>query len=67
MMTGIRFMDDMTCPRRSTVHPSQLQRRESNDGELSRRYEIDASRTVTHGAARQAKMRVTPSPIMPLP
>ncbi|KAF8499454.1 Spc7 kinetochore protein-domain-containing protein [Gautieria morchelliformis] len=30
-MTGIRFMDDMTCPRRSTVHPSQLQRRESND------------------------------------
>ena len=33
MMTGIRFMDDLTCPRRSTVHPSQLQRRESNDGE----------------------------------
>ncbi|KAF8592058.1 hypothetical protein K439DRAFT_1537791 [Ramaria rubella] len=32
-MTGIRFMDDLTCPRRSTVHPSQLQRRESNEGE----------------------------------
>ena len=32
-MTGIRFMDDMTCPRRSTVHASQLQRREFNDSE----------------------------------
>lgn len=26
-MTEIRFMDDLTCPRRSTIHPSKFDRR----------------------------------------
>jgi kinetochore protein Spc7/SPC105 len=28
-MTEIKFMDDLTCPRRSTIHPSQFDRRHS--------------------------------------
>lgn len=24
MMTGVKFMDELTIPRRSTIHPSQL-------------------------------------------
>jgi kinetochore protein Spc7/SPC105 len=29
-LTGIKFMDGMTVPRRSSVHPSQLRRRRSS-------------------------------------
>ncbi|GJJ09533.1 hypothetical protein Clacol_003756 [Clathrus columnatus] len=31
-MTSIHFMDDLTCPRRSTIHPSQMKRQTSIEG-----------------------------------